>query len=214
MSELKTQIDQRKMLEADALELYDNVSIYGGKSTFTGQDLIALLDRQAAITEQECLERAAKSDWLGQHLNALMVENRELQAKLEELESGNAVEQQRDHWHSIAVGVYRRFYPHSEYGVPDDPSACTGDPLGMINDAIDAIERERDEWKAKAEKRDDGAERIVFVDGERYERVRECELEYHETGWVSCRECDTSWPNDRPHVYRRCPYCGAKVVKR
>lgn len=51
----------------------------------------------------------------------------------------------------------------------------------------------------------------VFVDSERYERVRECELEHHETGWVSCRECNTSWKNDRPHVYRRCPYCGARV---
>ena len=49
------------------------------------------------------------------------------------------------------------------------------------------------------------------LDGERYERVRECELEHHDTGWVSCRECNTSWKNDRPHVYRRCPYCGAKV---
>ena len=41
--------------------------------------------------------------------------------------------------------------------------------------------------------------------GARYERVRECELEHHDTGWVSCRECNTSWKNDRPHVYRRCP---------
>lgn len=49
------------------------------------------------------------------------------------------------------------------------------------------------------------------VDSERYERVRECELEHHDTGWVSCRECNTSWKNDRPHVYRRCPYCGARV---
>lgn len=53
--------------------------------------------------------------------------------------------------------------------------------------------------------------RGVYVDGERYERVRECELEHHDTGWVSCRECNTSWKNDRPHVYRRCPYCGARV---
>jgi rubrerythrin len=53
----------------------------------------------------------------------------------------------------------------------------------------------------------------IEVDGERYERVRECELEHHDTGWVSCRECNTSWKNDRPHVYRRCPYCGAKVVR-
>ena len=120
----------------------------------------------------------------------------------QQLESNcDGLREQRDHWLNIAVGVYRRFYPHGEYGVPNDPT-------DMINDAIDAIERDRDEWKAKAEKR------IVFVDGERYEPVRECELEYHETGWVSCRICGTSWPNDRPHVYRRCPYCGAKVVKR
>ena len=51
----------------------------------------------------------------------------------------------------------------------------------------------------------------IEVDGQRFERVRECELEHHETGWVSCRECNTSWKNDRPHVYRRCPYCGARV---
>lgn len=51
----------------------------------------------------------------------------------------------------------------------------------------------------------------IMLDNERYERVRECELEHHETGWVSCRECNTSWKNDRPHVYRRCPYCGARV---
>jgi len=50
-------------------------------------DMRALLDRQAAITERECFERAAKSDWLGQHLHAVMAENRELQAKLEELDA-------------------------------------------------------------------------------------------------------------------------------
>ena len=49
------------------------------------------------------------------------------------------------------------------------------------------------------------------LDSERYERVKECELEYHDTGWVSCSECNRSWHNDRPHVYRRCPYCGARV---
>lgn len=54
----------------------------------------------------------------------------------------------------------------------------------------------------------------VYVNGELFERVKECELEYHDTGWVSCCECGTSWENDRPYVYRRCPYCGAKVVKK
>ena len=56
--------------------------------------------------------------------------------------------------------------------------------------------------------------REIDVRGTRFERVLECELEHHDTGWVSCRECNTSWKNDRPHVYRRCPNCGAKVVKR
>lgn len=51
----------------------------------------------------------------------------------------------------------------------------------------------------------------IEVDGQRFERVKECELEHHDTGWVSCRECNTSWKNDRPHVYRRCPYCGARI---
>jgi DNA-directed RNA polymerase subunit RPC12/RpoP len=51
----------------------------------------------------------------------------------------------------------------------------------------------------------------IEVDGQRFERVKECELEHHDTGWVSCRECNTSWKNDRPRVYRRCPYCGARV---
>ena len=51
----------------------------------------------------------------------------------------------------------------------------------------------------------------IEVDGHRFERVRECELEYHNIGWVSCSECNRSWQNDRPHVYRRCPYCGARV---
>ena len=51
----------------------------------------------------------------------------------------------------------------------------------------------------------------IEVDGHRFERVRKCELEYHNTGWVSCSECNRSWQNDRPHVYRRCPYCGARV---
>lgn len=51
----------------------------------------------------------------------------------------------------------------------------------------------------------------IEVDGQRFERIKECELEYHDTGWVSCRECNTSWKNDRPHIYRRCPYCGAHI---
>lgn len=78
------------------------------------------------------------------------------------------------------------------------------------------------EWKLpKAQDREPGVlycphadvsgVRAIDVRGERFERVRECELEHHETGWVSCRECNTSWKNDRPHVYRRCPYCGARV---
>lgn len=209
MGMLSTQIDQRNMLEADALEFYDNVSSYGGKSTFTEQDLIALLDRQAAITEQECLERAAKSDWLGQHLHALMVENRELQAKLEELESGNAVEQQRDHWHSIAVGVYRRFYPRGESDGPDDPSACTGDPLGMINDAIDAIERERDEWKAKAEDASTGeCEKLPsLTDMECI--VRMGGMERH-CGYWRCSECGCENFEGAKH----CMNCGRKGVER
>ena len=53
--------------------------------------------------------------------------------------------------------------------------------------------------------------KAVEVDGHRFERVRECELERHGTGWVSCSECNRSWKDDRPHVYRRCPYCGARV---
>lgn len=49
----------------------------------------------------------------------------------------------RDRWSGIVDGIYRRFYPREKYCLPIDPT-------DMINEAIDAIERERDEWKAKA----------------------------------------------------------------
>ena len=49
----------------------------------------------------------------------------------------------RNRWSGIVDGIYRRFYPREKYCLPIDPT-------DMINEAIDAIERERDEWKAKA----------------------------------------------------------------
>ena len=59
---------------------YDN-----GKLAATCEPVLTPEQAIAAITERECLERAAKSDWLGQHFYAIMAENRELQAKLDEL---------------------------------------------------------------------------------------------------------------------------------
>ena len=50
----------------------------------------------------------------------------------------------RNHWSGIADGIYRRFYPREEYCMPNDPT-------DMINKAIDAIEAERDELKAKVD---------------------------------------------------------------
>lgn len=86
----------------------------------------------------------------------------------------------------------------------------------LVNDDVceDCGEQLRERFELRnGELRAEKTAEYVEIDGVRYERVRECELEYHDTGWVSCRECNTSWKNDRPHVYRRCPYCGAKVKR-
>jgi uncharacterized Zn finger protein (UPF0148 family) len=69
----------------------------------------------------------------------------ELEAERDEWkELYDSVLEGRNHWSDIAGGIYRRFYPRGEYCMPNDPT-------DMINKAIEAIERERDEWKAKAE---------------------------------------------------------------
>ena len=80
--------DSREKLETDIWAGCDHLTMLERGDVLVNvpsSRLLGWLDRQAAITERECFERAAKSDWLGQHLYAIMAENRELQAKVDKL---------------------------------------------------------------------------------------------------------------------------------
>lgn len=51
--------DTRERLEADALELVDNLRVYGFNYAGDAEvEIIGMLDRQEAITERECFERS------------------------------------------------------------------------------------------------------------------------------------------------------------
>ena len=53
---------------------------------------------------------------------------------------------QRSRWIDAAVEIYRRFYPHKDYGVLAPEGV-----RDMVLKAIDELTAERDEWRAKAE---------------------------------------------------------------
>lgn len=90
--------DTREKLERDARVIADNWRTYGGKSTFDAHDIIALLDRQAAITERETKlrelyrfeenhrEHVRSIEEVNQQLNERIAE---LQAKVDELNAQN-----------------------------------------------------------------------------------------------------------------------------
>lgn len=70
--------DTREKIERDARVIADNWSTYGAKSTFGAYDIIALMDRQAAITEEE-----ARCKWV----TASAEEIAELRSKVYELQA-------------------------------------------------------------------------------------------------------------------------------
>lgn len=64
---------------------------------------------------------------------------RQWQQRVDELEAGrDGLLEQRDHWFDEAVAIYRRFYPHEEYGIPQNIA-------GMVLAKIDELTAERDE---------------------------------------------------------------------
>lgn len=40
-----------------------------------------------------------------------------------------------------------------------------------------------------------------------------CDIDVYDTGWVVCKNCNTSW-EDKPHIYMYCPYCGKRIACR
>ena len=95
--------------------------------------------RQAAeMWEQAFEDKCAELHLLAEERDDLLRITKELEERNGELLEGRA------HWIDQAVSIYRRFYPHNEYAVPDDVSS-------MVLAKIAELEAERDEWKTKCD---------------------------------------------------------------
>ena len=89
--------------------------------------------------DRRCDELKAERDELNTRCNATETERDDLRRITKELEERNSgLLEGREHWIDQAVSIYRRFYPHNEYAVPNDVSS-------MVIAKIDELTAERDE---------------------------------------------------------------------
>ena len=104
--------DTCEQLEADVCEWID-IATY---KTFKPERMLEVmhhwLDRQAAITERE-----VEHDLMLAGRMAVEVERKRIAELTTECD---ALREQREHWFNEAVTIYRWFYPHDEYGIPQN----------------------------------------------------------------------------------------------
>ena len=148
--------DTREQLEVDMIKLCH-------MDMLQARPFLELLDRQEAITKRQCEKREDEITDAWQSYLAEVEDERDelkerlerankslstigiirLNARIDELEAGrDGLLEQRDHWFDEAVAIYRRFYPHDEYAIPQNIA-------GMVLAKIDELTAERDELRGR-----------------------------------------------------------------
>lgn len=156
--------DSREKLLYDASELVADCAPSGGDCDPMYREIIELLDRQAAITERECLERATGelvgwdcaecAEGLGRELDArcdLLKERiAEMQAKVDGLTA------ERDQL-TNAINELQKKQPYC-YN-PEQPLGT----LNTIGRYIDELTAERDEWRERCGRMLDAAHELARI---------------------------------------------------
>lgn len=150
---------QKRYLDERGLDVREDIVTTNYDGHVLATVIMHLLDRQAAITSSEwCYSH----DALEEELERVRAERDDLLRITKELEERNGgLLEGRAHWIDQAVSIYRRFYPHNAYAVPDDVSS-------MVLAKIAELEAERDELRDfAAEKIAELAEKQHVIDVQR-----------------------------------------------